>query len=271
MELKLDRKEEIYINTYTDFEFNGVKLSSMGGRLFNTNGVITRTLKGSTKVKTIDNYNINGVYTCGSKVESFNETLNILFENEAIQEEDLKAWLYTKEPKWFNYVGDSKKIKVMFLNPIVLEIYNSKQFTLDLELTCFSGEWQSINEDKYIIDNPTVNKPYTFMNNGTEVSRPIIHIKVGEGITVTNFKIMINDKIVTLSKIVGDVYINSQYNTVYYFINSEKKNLLDTYSCSGQGAFHKYDFPNLKVGENTITILNGNANVITVEKNERYV
>jgi len=252
--------------SYFDFQLGNKKLSDFGGVLYNGDGYVKSSLLPNLNKQTEQLDMIDGAVYYGGNYEPRIITLHILIENENFDEAGFVNWIKSKEPQWFNYIGDDKKIKVVYENTLDIDIYNKKHGFIELTLVAHNPYWYLINDVVFTKTSPVVNTSYSFTNSGNTESFPLVKINCT---TSQNVTFSLNSKRFKLTNIVGDIYIDFYTETVYKFVSGVKTNYLSSFEClDGK---YKYEFGSLPVGNNTIKIISGTVNSITVNCNSRFI
>lgn len=252
---------------FTDFQLGDRKLSSFGGVLYNENGFAQLSLAPSVTFSTDDLPGVDGLITYSSKYDPRIIDLNIYIENRNFNKDEFINWISAKEERYFNYVGDNKKIKVMRQNQLDMSIYNESQGTMTVSFIAHNPYFELITPNNFVQNTPSVNQVYTFNNVGNTKSKPVLFLQYNG--TIKNLRFSINDIEYNIANITSDIYINSEYETVYNFVSGIKVNRIGEFKCTKEGYF-KFTFPELNVGSNTFKLLSGGLNKITINCNSKF-
>ena len=254
-------------NNYYDFKLGDKKLSDFGGVLHNGgNDYVKLSLLPSMAKDVEETPLVDGNIYYGGRYEPRTIELNILIENPNFNQEEFINWLKPKKAQWFNFIGDNKKILVVYDDVVDMEIYNYSQSTITLKLIAHDPYWYLINDVVFQQASPTLNTTYTINNKGNTESYPLIKISCSSTQTIS---FELNGKKYKLTNVINDTYIDCYTCTVYTINNSVKTNRISLYEClNGK---YKYEFGYLNFGKNSIKITGGTVNSLTVECKSRFI
>lgn len=256
---------------YTDFILgdSNIKLSDFGGMLYNEDNAKINLLP-SHSINSEKYGNMDGEYITSTSLEPRPIELNMYFENGNLDIKSLTQWLYNdKKEQWFQYVGDNKRIRVIYKDEIIINVYGDKS-TINTVLYAYDPYWYSMDNTKFVQERPMTNQLYTFNNPSVDVCYPLIKLEVGDGVTVRDVIIEINGERIKLANINTDIYLDSKYRTCYTYVVGEPQNKLDVYEYAELGK-HRYYFPVLKPQNNTFKLVQGAVTKVTIETNSRIL
>lgn len=255
--------------SYYDFKLGDKKLSDFGGSLYNgeddaAKKMLLPTMNNSTEELPL----IDGTLLYASTYQPRPISLNILIDNNNFDEAAFINWIKSKTPQWFNYVGDNRKIKVVYEDEIIMTMYNNRQSIMTVKFVAHDPYWYLIDDVVFTKESPIITIPYTFSNGGNDISFPLIKLKCSTNQSIITFEL--NGKQFKLTSLINEVYIDFYTETVYTLINDGTKiNKLSTFEClNGK---YKYEFGNLNVGNNSIKITQGTLTSIVVYCRSRFI
>lgn len=254
-------------NSYFDFKLGDKKLSDFGGKLHNgSNDYMKINLLPSMTKEFEEIPLVDGNIYYGGRYDPRNIELEIIIEDSDFNQEGFINWLKSKTAQWFNFIGDDKKILVVYDDIVDMQVYNYHQSMITLRLIAYDPYWYLINDVVFTKVSPTLNTTYTITNKGNTESYPLIKISCSSTQTIT---FELNGKQYKLTNIINDTYIDCYTCTVYTMNGSVRTNRISLYQClNGK---YKYEFGNLNFGSNSIKITGGTVNSITVNCNSRFI
>ena len=256
---------------YKDFILgdSNIKLSDFGGMLYNAD---------NTKINLLPSHNVtsnkfgnrDGEIITSTNLDIRTIELNMYFKNSNLDIKSLTQWLYNdKKEQWFQYVGDNKRIKVIYKDEITMNVIGDKAM-ISMSLYAYDPYWYSMDNTKFVQERPMTNQLYTFNNPSLITSYPLIKLEVGDGATVRDVIIEINGERIKLANINTDIYLDSKYRTCYTYVVGEPQNKIDVYEYAELGK-HRYYFPVLKPQNNTFKLVQGAVTKVTIETNSRIL
>lgn len=253
-------------NNYFDFQLGNKRLSDFGGILHNGDkGSATFNLISNMNKQTDEFPGIDGMAYYSSSYQPKPIPLNILIENENFNQDEFIDWIKSKEEQWFNYIGDNKKIKVVYDSDVELNVYNAKQALTEITFIAYYPFWSLINDVVWEQTNPSLNTSYSFTNLGNDESFPLIELNCTTNQTII---FQINQKSFKLKDIIGTIFIDCYTETVYKIIGNSKVNYLGSFECTN--GEYKYEFQSLVVGNNTFKLTSGSVNKVKINCNSRF-
>lgn len=254
---------------FTDFKLGNRTLSSFGGAIYNNGNVGQANLLPSISIQTEENTGVDGAIPYSSKIEPRTIELSVVFQVDNFDREGFNNWLNFKEPQWFNFIGDNRKIKVMRQDTVDMEVYNEKQSTCELSFIAYDPYWRLIEETPFSLYTPVQGRVYSFYTFGNVESYPLIGIN---GSATSQFSFTLNYKTYTIENFSGNLYIDCETETVYTKLsNGNKINKIADFNRTAP-IESRFNFPTLNAGENLFrinTILGVTG--ISIDKNSRIL
>ena len=256
------------MSEYTDFKLGDRTLSSFGGVIVNEDSCEKTYLSGmSSRKEKINGHDGEYVYDKSTRDPVAIDEMIAIVDEKLFNENEFKTWLDCKEERWFNYVGDYKKIKVLREDTVKGKLYSNGQ-KIPISFVGNAGLWDSLIENKFIQNTPSVNVEYKFNNNGCEPSKPLIRLTCVGSKVDTEFQV--NDKVYRIKNMTDQIYIDCDKECVYIDVNGTKISRLGEFECYSKDTF-KYTFPKLKVGENFFKLLKGSLSKVEILINEKWI
>ena len=247
-------------NIYTDFYFNGKKLSDFGGVICDQYENM-RSLTPAQNVETKTVAGIDGEIVVATRYGNRTWTENVFFEN-MVKVRDISAWLGNKFDTDFQYVDDDVNIKARVPDAIDFNMYGSGNDTysglMSIPFIAYCPYYKLINPLVYEFSTVGLKK---FDNVGNVESMPIIRFEV---VGVQNIKFSINDKNYELKNINNWCEIDTRKRTVKDNIGNQRMNF---YSEGDKIT----KFPTLKIGENSFELKLGSIRKVAIECNCRFI
>lgn len=253
-------------NFYTDFQLGDKQLfRDFKGKLY-CDDVAKRNLTPSKTINTEAIPSQDGEVPYSVTYNPRPIPLKIYINDINFNPELFTNWINKKEARWFNYIGDDKKIKVMVEDEINLDAYNPRQGLLDMNLIAHNPYYSYIEDSVFIQANPNLNTVYKFNNKGNDKSFPIITLKC-EG-QKQNIIFEINGFRMKISNLNTDIIIDCENESVYNYVGQTKVYRMNEYEYTNG---FKYTFPKLNIGENTFKLIGGIITEVKIQGNSRFI
>lgn len=251
---------------FSDFKLGNRKLSDFNGVLYNSEDGDVAILAPTVTHITEQLANQDGELYIGSKIEARSIDLSVYFEGN-IDIQELTAWICKKEPQSFMFVGDNKKIDVVYNSSLSLKSFYGKlyQGLMDISFIAHDPYFRIAEEPVQTITSPVINKKNTVNHLGNVESYPLIKIKPNG--TQTKIKIKLNELIITLQNVNKDIYIDCELEEVYELNLGAKTLAREKYFSTDY-----YEFPTLEPFiTNGITVLEGQVSEISITPKSRIL
>lgn len=253
--------------SYFDFKLGNKKLSDFGGKLHNgSNDYVKINLLPSMTKEVEEIPLVDGNIYYGGRYDPREINLDIIIENSNLDEEGFTNWIKSKTAQWFNFIGDDKKILVVYDDIVDMQIYNYHQSMVTLKFIAHDPYWYLIDDVVFTKISPAINTTYTIANRGNVESYPLIKINCTTTQTIT---FELNGKQYKLNGVINDTYIDCYTCTVYTINGNSKTNRIALYQClNGK---YKYEFGSLNFGDNSIKIIGGTVNSLIINCKSRFI
>ena len=251
---------------FSDFKLGDKKLSDFNGVLYNNEDGNVINLAPSITHITEQLANQDGEFYVGSRIESRSIDVSVYFEGD-VDIQGLTAWLCKKEPQSLMFVGDNKKIDVIYNSSLSLTSFYGRvyQGLLDISFIAYDPYFRISEEQTKVISSPVNNTKYEVPNNGNVEAYPVIKIKPNGTQSLIKFKL--NDLLITLHNVNKELYIDCEFEEVYELNMGTKILTREKFFSTDY-----YEFPILEPFiTNQITVLEGQVSEITVVPNSRIL
>lgn len=256
---------------FTDFQLGSKKLSDFGAVLWNgSNDAYFVDLLPSMQKYTSQIQFVDGNAYYGGVYEPRTITLSIFVGYNSkvdFNKDEFVNWIKSKEPQWFNFVGDEKKIKVVYDDSLNMNVYNKMHGLTTLKLIAFDPYWYLIDDSKLHIDTVQLNQLYTFTNKGNDESFPLITLRTSS--VQQNVIFELNGSQFKIDNISENISIDFESETVYTTITNEKHNKLGEFQ-RVNGKF-RYDFGQLPLGTNNFRVTQGDIASVDILCRSRFI
>ena len=252
---------------FEDFRFGDKKLSDFGGIIYNEDGWFISN--GLTSAKTTTKLsNRDGELFLSSTYNPRTITIPIFLQRN-IDLDEFFAWLLNGEQE-LEFVNSGRKINVILDNQIDIRNYYDGVYKglSTLSFIAYDPYWKNIVDTYTIKQPPRVNQTVSFRIEGNTICYPKINL---QPTTVGKVKFEINGMIVTLditnSLVNKNITIDCEREDVYGVTGTSEENLFQIYSSNDY-----YEFPTLNpFVDNTFTLQSGNASVVKIYHNDRWI
>lgn len=245
---------------YSDFYFNGKKLSDFGGIIVEQYENM-RSLTPSQDVETKSIPGMDGEIPIATKYSSRTWTENIFFEN-MVDVRDISLWIGNKQDTEFYYINDDVKIKARIPDEIQFNMYTGDKESfaglMSIPFIAYDPYYYLIDPLSYQFSTTGIK---TFENKGNVTSMPIIRFEV---VGTQNIKFSINNKLYELKNISEWCEIDTRKRSVK---DSKGNQRMNFYSEGDKIA----KFPLLNIGENTFDLKLGSIKKVIIECNCKFI
>lgn len=250
---------------YKDFKLGSKTLSQFYGTLYNGEGQATVQMFPDITVNTTELVKQHGQIVSDVLAKTRVIKLSVYIEKDGFDVNGFKGWLYNNGKKQtFNFVGDTKEIDVLCTNMGDLKVYNTKQFTCDIELVAYNPFWRVINEMATTKTNINSITSFTMLQSGNVDSLPNISITPLAGSTTV--KMEVNGVAFTLTNVTRETIIDCGKEEVYEMVGAVKVLCTQKYTSDAY-----YTFPTLLTTTNTVRLTQGSLSRLVIEPNSRII
>lgn len=251
---------------FTDFKLGNKKLSDFNGIIYNAGENVINILPNMTHITESTN-SLDGEIYYGAKYEPRTIEIPCYFEGD-VDLDDLKAWLNPKEEQEFYYIGDTKKISVVYASQIDMDAYYNNPFQgkMTITLIAYDPFWKSITPDVFTLNFMSTGQSAFITGAGNVDNKPLIEVKPKFN-SQAKVRIKFDDMIIILKNLTKPIYIDCENEEVYELQAGTRVTAMDKFTSTDF-----YDFPHFKPKKvSEIKLLEGSVESIVVNRNARWI
>lgn len=251
---------------YSDFRLGTKKLSDFGGIIYNAGENVINLLPNMTHITESMN-SIDGEIYYGAKYEPRTIEVPCYFEGD-VDLDELKSWLCSKEEQDFNYIGDDKKISVVYASQLDMTAYYNNPFqgTMTITFIAYNPFWKPINDDLFSLFFMNTNSSVILTGGGNVKNKPLIEVRPKYN-NQAKIRLKFGDYIIVLQNLVKPIFIDCENEEVYELQAGTRVTAMNKFYTTDF-----YDFPYLEPNKQTeIKLLEGAVDRVLVTRNARWI